>query len=126
MTKQPRAVVHFYHEEFIKCKILDRHLSEIALKHPEAAFLKLDARKAPFFVEKLAIRVLPCLCVFLNGILKDKILGFQEIGTADSVQTIALVRKLVVLKAIDELPEERFKIRHGTAPQEDDDDLGID
>jgi thioredoxin-like negative regulator of GroEL len=76
VTKNRRAVVHFYHEEFQKCKIVEKHLRIIAGKHPESVFLYIDSKKAPFFVTKLAIRVLPCVCLFINGVLRDKIVGF--------------------------------------------------
>jgi hypothetical protein len=56
VTKNDWAVVHFYHKDFEKCKIMDHHLNIIAKIHPETVFVSLDAEKAPFFVTKLAIR----------------------------------------------------------------------
>lgn len=40
--------------------------------------LKLNAEKAPFFVEKLSIRVLPTIMIFKNGVASlDRIVGFE-------------------------------------------------
>lgn len=56
------------------------HLRKIAINHGETKFVKLNAQKAPFFIQKLGIKVLPTLCCFINGVLKDKIVGFDELG----------------------------------------------
>merc|ERR1711896_20633 len=66
VTASERAVVHFYHKQFEKCKIMDMHLRKCAKKFLGTRFVKLDAEKAPFFVEKLAIRTLPCAVVFVD------------------------------------------------------------
>lgn len=70
-------MVHFYHKEFERCKIMDKHLRTISFAHPETQFLYIDAEKAPFFVNKLHIRSLPSVCLFIDGKLKDKIVGFE-------------------------------------------------
>ena len=51
------VVIHFYHKEFFRCKVVDKHLREIAKKHLSCKWLTLDAEKAPFFVAKLGIQV---------------------------------------------------------------------
>jgi hypothetical protein len=42
--------------------------------------VSFNAEKAPFFVERLSIRTLPTLCIFIDGVLKDKVLGFQGLS----------------------------------------------
>merc|ERR1711948_203032 len=64
VTASQRCVVHFYHKSFEKCKIMDMHMLRCARKFFGTRFVKLDAEKAPFFVEKLKIRTLPCCVVF--------------------------------------------------------------
>ena len=44
-----QVVVHFYHEEFMRCKIMDMHLSEVAKEHPECVFVSLNAQKVYAF-----------------------------------------------------------------------------
>ena len=59
------------------------HLRIIANTHPECRFLCLNAEKAPFFIQKLAIRVLPTIICFIDGVAKDRIVGFEELGNTD-------------------------------------------
>merc|ERR1712070_479567 len=61
------VVVHFYHVEFIRCKVMDQHLAKIAHDHMECKFLKINADKAPFFVNKIGVQVLPTVVVFKDG-----------------------------------------------------------
>ena len=53
VTKSPFTVVHWYHKDFERCKIIDHHLAQIAKQHVETKFCKIDAEKCPFFVAKL-------------------------------------------------------------------------
>ena len=77
------VVIHFYHREFFRCKIVDKHLREIAKKHLSCKWLTLDAEKAPFFIAKLAIQMLPTVIVFKDGIVHDQFSGFDEMGAKD-------------------------------------------
>jgi len=81
------CVVHFYHREFFRCKIVDKHLRIIAQKHLSCKWLTLDAEKAPFFVAKLAIQMLPTVIVFKDGVVSDQFSGFDEMGGKDEFRT---------------------------------------
>merc|ERR1719473_1257837 len=81
------VVVHFYHREFFRCKIVDKHLREIAKKHLSCKWLTLDAEKAPFFIAKLAIQMLPTVIVFKDGVVADQFSGFDEMGGKDEFRT---------------------------------------
>ena len=74
------VVVHFYHDDFERCKIMDHHLKIVAGEHLEAKFLRCDAAKAPFFVAKLRIRTLPSLFVFEEGKEIGKMTGFEGLA----------------------------------------------
>eukprot|EP00032_Breviata_anathema_P001973 JZ554625.1.p1 GENE.JZ554625.1~~JZ554625.1.p1 ORF type:complete len:183 (+),score=51.56 JZ554625.1:90-638(+) len=80
VTSSHHVVCHFYHNDFRRCKILDSHLEKLAPRHPEAKFIKLDVTKAPFFVEKLKIQVLPTTICFRDGVTEDRIQGFDGVG----------------------------------------------
>mmetsp|Transcript_14476 Transcript_14476/g.12280 ORF Transcript_14476/g.12280 Transcript_14476/m.12280 type:complete len:155 (+) Transcript_14476:139-603(+) len=95
VTKAKFSAVHFYHMDFERCKIIDMHLAKIAPEHKECKFLKLNADKAPFFIQKLGIKVLPTICLFKDGVLMDQVIGFQDLGNKDDFKTIDLVRRLV-------------------------------
>jgi thioredoxin-like negative regulator of GroEL len=76
VTGSKYVVCHFYHNDFERCKIVDHHLRQIAKQHPEAKFIYLNAEKAPFFVDRLAVKVLPTIVTFIDGIANDRIVGF--------------------------------------------------
>lgn len=107
VTKKKLCVVHFYHGDFERCKIIDMHLSKICVDHGETKFVKINSQKAPFFVTKLGIKILPTICCFINGVLKDKIIGFEELGGVDTFQTLTLIRRLVKSKAV--IPRNKFE-----------------
>jgi len=81
------VVVHFYHREFFRCKIVDKHLKILAAKHLSCKWLTLDAEKAPFFISKLAIQMLPTVIVFKDGIVEEQFAGFDEMGGKDEFRT---------------------------------------
>lgn len=71
-TSSQRCVVHFYHKEFRRCMIMDKHLSTIARKYFKTKFVKIEVENAPFLVEKLLIQILPCVIAFVDGIAVDR------------------------------------------------------
>jgi len=57
MCKHQKVVCHFYHDQFERCKIMDKHFRQIADLHPETLFVRINAEKTPFFTNKLNIKV---------------------------------------------------------------------
>ncbi|XVF62097.1 hypothetical protein PTKIN_Ptkin08bG0190100 [Pterospermum kingtungense] len=96
VTGSEKLICHFYHKEFYRCKIMDKHLKALAPKHLDTKFIKLDAENAPFFVTKLAIKTLPCVIIFRKGIAVDRLVGFQDLGAKDDFATRAL--EVVLIK----------------------------
>ena len=72
---------------------MDKHLKLICQQFPQTQFLYIEAEKAPFFVERLSIQTLPTLCIFINGVLKDKVLGFESLS-GDEFLTWELAARL--------------------------------
>jgi hypothetical protein len=60
VTSSNVVICHFYHKDFQKCRVMDHHLAKLAPRHIESKFIKIDAEKAPFFVEKVSILPVPC------------------------------------------------------------------
>ena len=88
VTKSKYVICHFYHREFIRCKIMDKvrccdsfasfpcvsltaytpcrpawcvqHLHALAPKYHATKFVYINAEKTPFFITKLAVRCLLC------------------------------------------------------------------
>lgn len=108
ITTAPRCVVHFYHNDFHRCKIMDKHLEIIAEHHMETLFLKINAEKAPFFCEKLSVCVLPTVICFFEGKTNptQRQIGFIDLapvegGSEDEWPTTALQAKLGATGVID-------------------------
>merc|ERR1712232_352015 len=110
VTSSERSVVHFYHRSFEKCKVMDMHLRKCAKKFFGTRFVKLDAEKAPFFVEKLAIRTLPCAIVFVDGVALGRQMGFEGLSAGDEFKTVQLACRLAEWGGIEEDfgPEDEF------------------
>eukprot|EP00292_Cryptomonas_paramecium_P014296 CAMPEP_0113674436 /NCGR_PEP_ID=MMETSP0038_2-20120614/7414_1 /TAXON_ID=2898 /ORGANISM="Cryptomonas paramecium" /LENGTH=236 /DNA_ID=CAMNT_0000591009 /DNA_START=153 /DNA_END=863 /DNA_ORIENTATION=- /assembly_acc=CAM_ASM_000170 len=94
VTTSEKVVCHFFHGDFQRCKIIDKHLGIICRKYKEAKFIKVDAEQAPFFVTKLKIKVLPTIVLFQKGVAIDRIVGFDELGGKDDFKQITLERRL--------------------------------
>jgi hypothetical protein len=63
----PRAVVHFYRPSTRRCEIIDKHFYALAAKHIETKFLRVNAEKSPFLVERLHIWMLPTIVCCVGG-----------------------------------------------------------
>lgn len=94
-AKFKHVVVHFYHPEFRRCGIMNGHLQTLAQKFFSTKFFKIQVEQAPFLVEKLKIKVLPCVVLFIDGISVDRVIGFEELGDRDDFPTINLERRLM-------------------------------
>ncbi|EPS74554.1 hypothetical protein M569_00201, partial [Genlisea aurea] len=101
VTGSDKVVCHFYHCEFYRCKIMDKHLKALAPVHLKTKFIKLDAENAPFFVSKLGIKTLPCVILFRKGVAAERLVGFQDLGGKDDFTTETL-RTFFIKKGIIE------------------------
>ncbi|KAJ2563202.1 hypothetical protein GGH95_004619, partial [Coemansia sp. RSA 1836] len=98
---EARAVVHFTHPQFARCKILDQHLRVLAPHHFETRFASISVERCPFLAQKFQIRMLPCLLVIDGGQVADRLVGFEEFGNDDSFSTNTLERRLAKSKVIE-------------------------
>jgi len=94
VTKSKYVVCQFYHPHFERCKIVDKHLLLLSAQHVATKFIKLNAEKSPFFVEKLAIKTLPTIVLFKDGIAIDRIVGFEEFGGEDDFNTEIMANRI--------------------------------
>jgi thiol-disulfide isomerase/thioredoxin len=101
VTSSNLSVVHFYHKMFEKCKIMDMHLSRCSKKFFGTRFVKLDAEKSPFFVEKLRIKTLPCAVVFKDGVAVGRQVGFEGLA-GDEFRTEDLAWRIKEAGGIEE------------------------
>ncbi|KAJ5263767.1 hypothetical protein N7478_011372 [Penicillium angulare] len=79
-TEKTRCIVHFAHDDFARCAMMDARLEELAGRHYEVKFARVDVRNTPFLAEKLGIRVLPCVIGFKDGVGVERVVGFEGLG----------------------------------------------
>ncbi|KAG8901389.1 hypothetical protein FRC01_009860 [Tulasnella sp. 417] len=93
-ANEARCVIHFYHRDFRRCQIMDKHLELIAPHHFKTRFIRVFVENVPWLVDKLQIKVLPCVISFVGGVTKDRLIGFEELGNDDAFTTAALELRL--------------------------------
>ncbi|PYH40664.1 thioredoxin domain-containing protein [Aspergillus saccharolyticus JOP 1030-1] len=99
-TQSHRCVIHFAHPDFARCNTMDEHIRALALQHHEVRFARVDVRDTPFVVEKLKVRVLPCVIGFRDGLAVERLVGFEGLGAGgrdgtDGFSTATLEKRLV-------------------------------
>ena len=99
--KSDKVVCHFYRESTVRCKIVDKHLELLALKHLETRFVKLSVDRAPFLCDRLKIRMLPTIACVIDAKTKDYIKGFDDLGGHDDFSTEMLEWRLGCTGVVD-------------------------
>lgn len=94
VKKSEKVVVHFFRPTTWRCQILDKHMTDLAAKHIETRFVKVDAEKSPFLVEQLKIQVIPTILLVVKSKVVDRIIGFEDLGSRDDFKTDVLARRL--------------------------------
>ena len=85
--KSQKMVVHFYRPVTPRCQIVDAHFEKLAKTHIECRFMKIDAEKNPYLVEKLGIIIMPTMVLIKDGKTDHAIHGFDEFGGHDNFTT---------------------------------------
>eukprot|EP01116_Phalansterium_solitarium_P016232 TRINITY_DN372_c0_g2_i1.p2 TRINITY_DN372_c0_g2~~TRINITY_DN372_c0_g2_i1.p2 ORF type:complete len:189 (-),score=50.66 TRINITY_DN372_c0_g2_i1:181-747(-) len=128
-TTAKHVVAHFFSKDFMRCKIMDKHMEALAKKHFGVRFVRINVEKAAFFVDKLAIKVLPAVVCFIDGITVDRLIGFDELGNTDNFRTEVFEKRLAQ-KGVLVLPEQstttRLPKRRPAAGSDDDADADDD
>ncbi|KAJ1986623.1 hypothetical protein H4R33_003252 [Dimargaris cristalligena] len=90
MTSTELCVLHFYHPEFRRCMIIDKHLKTLSAKYFTTKFFKINVANAPFLVTKLKIQILPCVIPIVDAIAGRRLVGFEDLGNHDDFKTAEL------------------------------------
>ena len=85
--KSSQMCVHFYRGVTPRCEIVDAHFEKLARDHLETRFIKINAEKSPYLVEKLGIILLPTIVLIKDGKTEHSIRGFDEFGGTDDFTT---------------------------------------
>jgi thioredoxin-like negative regulator of GroEL len=67
----------------------------LAPKHFDTRFIRINVDNAPFLVTRLKVQVLPCVIAFVDGVGKDRIIGFEGLGQGDRFTTMDLEARLL-------------------------------
>lgn len=94
VTGSKHVVCHFYHKEFESCKVFHDRYRTLAKKFQRTKFVYIDAEKAPFFVTKLSIKILPCMICFTDGVATERMLGTMELGNTMDFSAALLALRL--------------------------------
>ncbi|EXJ79977.1 hypothetical protein A1O3_08263 [Capronia epimyces CBS 606.96] len=126
-TENERAVVHFFHTDFARCNTMDDHCQQIAQKHAELAdgdvsFARIDVKDAPFVVEKLGVRVLPCVIGFVKGVVKGKVTGFEGLCWDGKEGSLNVTRALEETLVSWTVLRKRLLLGHDDDDEETDDE----
>lgn len=98
--KSKRMIVHFYRPVTWRCEVVDKHMEALCMKHYEAKFVKINAEKSPFLVERLQIWCMPSIVLVKDGKTDHTIQGFDELG-GDDFPTEHLEANLIARGLLD-------------------------
>jgi thiol-disulfide isomerase/thioredoxin len=99
--KSNRMIVHFYRSVTPRCQIVDAHFERLCQTHLEARFVKIDAEKSPYLVEKLGIILMPTIVLIKDGKTEHAIHGFDEFGGTDDFTTQDMAYVLATHKVLN-------------------------
>lgn len=85
--KSQHVVCHFYRESTFRCKIVDKHLEQLTREHIETKFVKINAEKVHFLIERLKIKMMPTIALIKDNKPIDYIVGFTDLGNTDDFDT---------------------------------------
>lgn len=88
--KSANLAIHFYRDSTFRCKILDKHMEVLAKQHMECRFMKIDAERSKFLVERLKIKTIPTIALVKDHRTCDYIVGFADLGNTDDFDTAML------------------------------------
>jgi hypothetical protein len=114
VTSSDKVVVHFFHRDFKRCSIIDKHLDMMAKSIITCRFVKLEASKATFFVSKLSVKVLPTVVFFVNGVAVGRMVGFEGIKDEENCSTIDIVDAMREAKFLSETDCKDFDTTQAT------------
>lgn len=93
-THYSKVIIHFYHPDYNTCRIIDNHFKSLSTRFSDVMICRVSVLSCPFLVAKFKIRVLPCICVFVDGTKIDQIVGFDELGGSSEFTLGELVSRI--------------------------------
>ncbi|DBA03995.1 TPA: hypothetical protein N0F65_010648 [Lagenidium giganteum] len=87
IKKSDKVVVHFFTPQNSFCQLIDGHLQRLAPHHLEARFVRMNAEKSEFLVQKLGIWMIPCIALIKGQKVVKMVQGLDELGGTDKFST---------------------------------------
>ena len=95
-TSTNSMVIHFAHKDFKRCRIMDQHMEILAKTYLYTRFVRVYVENVPFLVDRMDIKVLPCVISFIEGKGVDRLLGFEGVSEGDSFSSSDLEARLAL------------------------------
>jgi len=99
--KSKNVVCHFYRDSTFSCKVVDKHLAILEPRHLETRFVRINAERSKFLVERLRIKMMPTICLALNGKTVDYVVGLDDVGGRQDFPTEMLEWRIARAGVID-------------------------
>lgn len=90
MKKSDKIVVHFFTPANTFCELVDGHLERIAKQHIETRFVRMNAEKSEYLVDKLGVWMIPCIALVKDQKVVKMVQGLDELGGTDKFTTAFL------------------------------------
>lgn len=129
-TENQRAILHFFHPGFARCSVMDSHLETLARAHAglggseATVFARVDVKHAEFVVEKLGIKVLPCVIGFVGGVAKERITGFEGLMLGGNERAESVTRKIESLFVKGGVLREK-RLKEGEESEDEDEEIEV-
>lgn len=90
MKQSDKTVVHFFTPANAFCELVDGHLERLSKHHIETRFVRLNAEKSEYLVDKLGVWMIPCIALIKDQKVVKMIQGLDELGGTDKFSTAFL------------------------------------
>ena len=84
------VIVHFYSPTNTYGPIVDKHFQQLASRHLETKFCKINAEKSEYLVRKLGVWMMPTILLCRDREVIHQISGFDELGGTEKFSTLFL------------------------------------
>eukprot|EP00123_Amoebidium_parasiticum_P001406 comp12482_c0_seq1/m.7429 comp12482_c0_seq1/g.7429 ORF comp12482_c0_seq1/g.7429 comp12482_c0_seq1/m.7429 type:complete len:201 (-) comp12482_c0_seq1:548-1150(-) len=124
--KSRRIVVLFFRPGSEVCDVMSQHCQRLAENHTETRFIKVNAEKSPFLVQRLKLWMMPTIVLVREQQTEKQYVGLDAFGGVN-FETSVLERKLIDDDIIDGTgAKTQTGVRQSRLTNYNDDDLDWD
>lgn len=104
VKKSKRVICLFFRDSNKWCDVLGDHFKVLAEKHMESRFIKVNAEKSPFLVERLNVWMMPTIVCCKEGKVHAQFNGLDQIDPTGKFETASLEFVLHSSEMLDDMP----------------------